>query len=771
MKKLLDHTFYDFPPGADLSGSPEQPENTGNIPMSGLPEYIDPRTGDVHEQIPLRDFIRDHPVMQALDPVLKMRPVPEKSGDFKAFRTMLEKHAVKSKNPDRNDRKRMTDIEQAYATYLDRTRIFISEENEFPGTRRIVLLGSAFISMSPLHSIAFMAIMNDGRLFNGILKPVIQDTAPLSSIAEALEIIMVGRKHWNIERWNQVNPFNLDQCSNEFKNLSAAGLTRIEKLVSQREYDRIMPGIRANTVGNLDLARQALCTSLDSDILHCMRDTGQTNVEFGCWLTNGDGAPGNVALARQQAVNAYPMMARDFYLSPVLRNAIDTRTSLSDAIAKRWNVPAVRVKRLSGLTWQKIAAKPNDTKLMVHEILGLPEGSVPNDRVGFQDLEILRNFGFSLYQKNLIETMKHLSKGGNPWCLLDRIKQTSGHDVRDAVNFLVLKLYIPAGLEYIRRITADLNEKTPRSAKHRKIFSDFKTASSVGDESFLDLKMKTEKLSHEKMKKTGQSTILSTFTPRELLDFSDWYHRNLARCEDCLETISLNIKWNGMFDSIDLGNGYIARELTSSRELKIQGRHENHCVGGYVSRVLGSTFEMNGRMTLIFSIEQENQIYCTTEILCEQIKKGTRLHAWVGQCQDKHNKIPPRAARDMAGRIASILSQTKPAICQTYLDELRRVKLEYNQVSKFGPRIMECGFDPWDSNMLERAWEILSPALPRRLRKPGLDNFLTHIPFDSYTLITTLAERAALSENKTNPVESTKMYVSGAFNDNISSGE
>ena len=747
MKKLLDHTFYDFPPGADLSGSPEQPENTGNIPMSGLPEYIDPRTGDVHEQIPLRDFIRDHPVMQALDPVLKMRPVPEKSGDFKAFRTMLENGAVKPENPRQNDRmislerERTISLERHYATYLDQTRIFVSRENQFPGTRHIVLLGPAFAG---LHGscIGFMAVMDDGHLFNGHIQPAIRGTAPLPSVAEALEIIMIGRKHWYIEKWNQGDSFNLDLYSQHFRK---TGVVLIKDLLNREEYNRIMPVIHANAAERLDFACQALCDSLDRDILCCMRDTGRLDVEFGRWLTNADGAPGNMALVRRQAFRAYPILAKYLYTLPDLRNAIDARTSLSAAIAKKWNVPEARVKRLSGLTRQKVAS------LRIHEILRLPEGSVPNTRDGFQDLGIFRRFGYFLYQKDLVDTLNYLSRDGNPWRLLDGIKQTNERDISDAVNFLVLKLYIPAGLERVRRIADDLGGKIPKSAKHKKIFSDFMEASRNSDGNFPDFRMKIEKLSHGKMKETGRNNVLSTFTPRELLDFSDWYHRNQARCEDRLETVSLNMEWPGLFGTLDLETECIARELTSSKEIKAQGRREDHCVGGYVSHILNSTLEPGGRMTLIFSIEQENQVLCTAEILCEQTKKESRLQAWVGQCRGYHNKDPSPAAQDMANQVAAILSRTEPAICHAYLDELQRTRVEYNRISKLGPRMMECGFDPWDRNMLETAWEILSPALPRRLRKPGLNDFPARIPVDIYTLMVTLAERATLVGNESAP--------------------
>ena len=111
----------------------------------------------------------------------------------------------------------------------------------------------------------------------------------------------------------------------------------------------------------------------------------------GRWLTGGDDVSSEIVLARKQAVCAYPILAKQFVSDSVrsenLRKAIDTRTSLSDAIALHFNLGKEyrKVKRLQGMTWQRAACNPRDTRERIGDILNFPDGYVPKTRETIQE--------------------------------------------------------------------------------------------------------------------------------------------------------------------------------------------------------------------------------------------------------------------------------------------------------------------------------------------------------------------------------------------------
>ena len=199
-------------------------------------------------------------------------------------------------------------------------------------------------------------------------------------------------------------------------------------------------------------------------------------------------------------------------------------------------------------------------------------------------LPAFEEFGESVFSENLWQIMERLSREGNPWRLVDRLEKASGRNVDDAIDFLARKLYVPAMLNKIGMI-AEHHGITPP----QRLTQDH-------DGRF-----------HRIMLSQAKNTILSSFKARELLDWSDRYHHNIARYEDRLATIQLNQDWPGISGTIKCDNDHVARELTSSTALKIQGRMEDHCVGGYLSFVLEGENNLLKEVVLIFSIEKKQQ--------------------------------------------------------------------------------------------------------------------------------------------------------------------
>ena len=308
--------------------------------------------------------------------------------------------------------------------------------------------------------------------------------------------------------------------------------------------------------------------------------------------------------------------------------------------------------------------------------------------------------------------MKRLSESGNPWRLIDRLERTSGRNISDAIVFLGQKLLVPAIFNRIAAI-AEYHGITPD------FNMEFKGDITVTEQTF--------------------NRIRDMFNPGQLLDWSERYHRNIARYEDRLNTVSSEYVWSGLVNTLDFGNGYIARELTSAQDLKIQGKTENHCVGGYLSLVLSG--ETRGRgFTLVFSVEKDDVTLSTVEIECirktdmNENNEVPRMQVIVHQNLTNSNKVPSKDADRIVDQIVEKLKTIDFGICQAYLDDLDQLRLEYNHDSL----INFCGFDPLDRTMMERAWEDLSLALPRGKRKGGLDKFIDEVSVSKLLLGETL---------------------------------
>ena len=636
------------------------------------------------------------------------------------------------------------DLEEICKTWLAKSRISISRPNQFPGYRSVVLFNPMFFDKIAFRYydssiITLVTVTSDGRLNSHEFRSAFDGNSIHLSIKEALKLLETDQykriiKDKNadtdmilsgpgsgINGWLQNHKNHLAETMYSFKSVPRKEIVTYLGKFTEQDFKQ---------------ARLALRNALDPDVVKIMHGTRLASIREIKWLTGGDGVSPEIILARKQAVRAYPILARQFpdvnsttlLNATTLRDAIDARASLSDAIATYFNLDKDgqqrKVKRLQGLTWQRAHANPYETEHRIREILNLPEETVPKTQKQFRQLRIFKNFGKSVFDECLLcQTMERLSKDGNPWNLVDRIEQTGGMNVNDAVVFLARKLHVPAILNKIDRI-ADHHGITPP----RRLTQD-------DDNRF-----------HQMMMTMAKNAIRSGFKIKELLDWSDRYHHNIARYEDRLVTIDMEQDWPGISGTIKCGHGHVARELTSSMALKTQGRMENHCVGGYLPSVLEGENNLSKEIILIFSIEKNGKILSTVEIGCFRESchfidsetgrktKTFQIKARVIENLAHSNKAPSRDAVRIANQVTKQLEQNKPDAWKSYLDGLEHSRAEQDRISGIDSQIRNCGFDPFDRAMMERVWAELKPALPRALRRVKLDEFIDQSPIDRYIL-------------------------------------
>ena len=669
------------------------------------------------KKIPLRPFIRDDPTMQTLDPILKMHLEIENTSAYDQIRTIISKVLHSDMGAGEATEKQLTSIMKCIANHLTENIVSVVSENHIPGFRQIVFMNSDIIPDIPDNNnrtIRMVAVTQDGRLAMNILKGS-RLAENLQSTAEMLEVFLIGRTGWKIIPVNEgrIAPtiiehdfyrllsFDLDKrYSASSIDLDSVNNLRHELTQCQIDtYDRtetrihIFEILNKNINHNFDLVRMTLCNALDPNILYDMRKSQITKLHQVMWLTGGDGAEPKQIQARQQAVRAYPILAVEFNKKRYYRKTIDARESLSVAIATEYNIVQSRVGNIQGLTRQWVGCSNEyAAKSIVNQILSLPNQMIPKTRKQIQQLLVLENFGFLFFRDimndmdNPLELiMNRLSAEGRPWQMADRLEKYHHDDVNDAVNFLAHKLFIPAALNGIRQTGGKLSNQYYHDARQK---------------------------------------IITSFKIRDLLDFSDRYHRNIHRWEDRLTSISFQKNWPCLMGTVELEDGHVARELCSLKDIKAQGRAENHCVGGYMSRILDGN-KWGEPASLIFSIEKNGNILSTAEIHCTESDDG--LQAWVKRNEGYENASPSDTASIMADQAALKITRIKPDTWHAYLDGLQRIRTEMNRLAETDLHTAACGFNPYDRAMLENVWEELSRSLPRAMRNAGIDAFIDWI--------------------------------------------
>ena len=612
---------------------------------------------------------------------------------------------------------------QVYDEYLENSRILTCQNGEIPGYRVVVIPGPA-VSGGNNRRIDIIAVDDESRLLAGTIEAEHEDIAPINSVAEALRIFRTGREGWIIGDETFLPDLNIHQgiyiedkvidkifkwvrtlqktleieiearqkqsfASNTSRSFSPNKILMIEEILFSRLTIYLKP-VQLLVFNALD---KKIKQSIEKSSLK--KRTELMNLDYLCWFTGGDGASRKTILARQQAVQAYPVLADKFFKTKYFRETIDAEKSLSSAIANYYGVQRHLTNRLHDQTWNSIGFAYLGIDDLVLTILDLPEHIVPNTTIQFVNFHDVIRFGFNIIDQIAIngedraKILRRWVGTINSWQITDRTNKSCSPDVFDAVDFLAMKLLVPATLQKIRQITGT-------------------------DRIFCGP-------GFEEIKFAVQQEILMTFKIRELLDLSDRYHKNITRYEDRLDTIFINRTWSGFVETLDLGNGYTARELTSSKQLKIHGRKEDHCVGGYVSRVLDGCSQ---GATLIFSIENGDHVLSTAEISCRMSNTANLLRMTVCQNRGRGNKPGTGEADIMVDRVIAELEKIKPDVFKSYLDGLMAVRLEKQSDPLFNEYVQGCRFNPWNRNLLEQAWKEISPVLSRQMRRAGLDGLI-----------------------------------------------
>ncbi len=431
-------------------------------------------------------------------------------------------------------------------------------------------------------------------------------------------------------------------------------------------------------------------SSLDPESVKIMRQTAVYSQQAYNWL-QGDGRP-ELAMARRQAASAFPVLFNEMIKSPDITGTIDDRKPLVPALSRHCSVSETAVKRLSGIHWQRAGrcAATNPRKTLRY--LGqTPKNWTPQGRKDWAAFHVAHEE---------IPYLASLLGRDNESCIRD----TGGNWLKMAAIFAGN----PAGT------ICDMTGDFYRRAVLPSYLVRLNQANGIDrldmpDGRKVDLPWKDPDIDE-----TYINSLLGGRSITKVMELNARWHQHQTTIDDSVRTHKANETWPALSQaqSDRVPGGLVIRPLTSTEELKAEGARMDHCVGGY-------SHACRTRGSHILSIETADGTPLSTVELRETGNSNDPL--MIGQHYGPHNQH-----RDDRADTA----------LQWYLDEIRKEKIEVDwdriessrreaRNEKENSRVLSTiGFDPFDAENRERAFEAFKEFLPKSQRAMKLDEWL-----------------------------------------------
>lgn len=213
-------------------------------------------------------------------------------------------------------------------------------------------------------------------------------------------------------------------------------------------------------------------------------------------------------------------------------------------------------------------------------------------------------------------------------------------------------------------------------------------------------------------------TVCDSVSLKRLGELDQRWHHQQGVLRERSERITEDFSWKPFVGMIDAGEGYRAREMSSNSDLKTQGRKEQHCVGGYTNVI---TSVSDDQITLIFSIEKDEQILSTVELELSP-REGVKIK----QHSAKNNTKPSSIACNVSDILAKIL---EPLIKIRMKDYVRDME---NNSAELKRELLECinrqGVNIFEAGVAVQSYTESLPVLPAALRSMSLGDWNDRLP-------------------------------------------
>ena len=603
----------------------------------------------------------------------------------------------------------------ALSKSLSDTRIWLSEENQIPGFRRIGMIGidngEMIVPVTTEDGLFGLYEVNDPGMhkqpMGEILRAVLEgERCSLSKTDPSRD------KIYNINHFSRNHRLLVRQLFFARAAPVEAALknrTNLDDRICGRFMSKLSGVLHDRAARNVGGIRKAIANSLDRDMFKLAWGNHQTDNLTLSWLSGAD--VNNFSrtpyvltteetkqrhLYRMQAASAYPFLLEDLSM---FTRIIDEGAPLAETICTYMDIPSHVLSALNGKTSRMIG--PSKARLSV--LSHIEPDNFPNkikEWRAFWSISVSDYFSRSQeiptakassltedeidlrknFKQKLQDNLHHMSKDWEG--SVQRYPEIISGNYRDMISSLYKGLAIPALLENDMISETDIINRYHYGAR---------------EFSYL---------------------LCSEYGLKQLENASRSWHRSIHNISDLLR-VEDDTYWSSLLGNFESGDKITVRELTSSHDLKVQGIMENHCVGGYTSEILCAAALPD--FSLIFSIEKEGQILSTVQVKCTQ-GNNDQYDFHISQNNAKSNTAPCREAIEVATQILEKLRALPPARLERYRRSMASTQnnMQTSKVSDLG---VVCDYDVTSAGFKEKAWDTLSTHLPRKFRKLGPDEF------------------------------------------------
>lgn len=492
--------------------------------------------------------------------------------------------------------------------------------------------------------------------------------------------------------------------------------------------------------------------------------------------------------ARYQAALALPLTTAKLIASPTLRAVVDARQPLTPVLMEELKLDKRKMKSL--LVAEKILCEPATKEMEkdVAKFLQLRSAcDVGTNIAMLSNTQLPQNFaqlnGFTKFISEMESTTRAAGLSQKPYLRI--LKSFKSEDLADAMSHLkfqvqvadrdnpeappkqVLRGYFDQQQrDYIKRIcrvitaaemASQLRDMSPelmakaRDAAH-KAWNDEVLATEEA-ELLKAFSQTIQGISNGTDDRLLKQFLTDQLSFKDLRALEERWHHVQATLDDKSLNIEAEIDWKTMLGQVNMPEGVVAREISSSKWLTEQGRDENHCVGGYTGTVLNARDE---QADMIWSIEQNGRILSTVHI------QMTIERDWRGKVHDAKMRTIQHQAKgntrpsDLAMKAVGFLTRKLDALpIEQKLSYIKSIRTNSKQVTlDLNRAILSIQANVLNDDLPETILAVHDRVLPAGLRKCNIDEIKAKL--NEYIV----RERPSYGSNFMNIEKSCKELVS-----------
>jgi hypothetical protein len=207
-----------------------------------------------------------------------------------------------------------------------------------------------------------------------------------------------------------------------------------------------------------------------------------------------------------------------------------------------------------------------------------------------------------------------------------------------------------------------------------------------------------------------KNACFDLFTIPQLIRGSKEWHERLQTVNAELKSIAVDsgLSWPALIPETTAPNGVSITALTTKAELEDEGTAMDHCVGGYASSCIS-----HGAHIFHLTITESDGEQKNATLQLREAKQGDKMQVSITQNRAEWNRTPAAALQKATQWLVDGINDGKIKVDWHHIAvERGKVAAKYEENNL----INEIGFDPYNQEHCETAYNTMKRFFPKRLQ-------------------------------------------------------